>query len=81
MKKGLLFLVICLASINLLAQEWVCCPQQTPIAPKVKMISDTEQKTELNFALGGFFKEEVNTPKGLQYIIKVPKMASMLEEG
>ena len=81
MKKGLLFLVICLASINLLAQKWVGCPQQTPIAPKVKMISDTEQKTELNFALGGFFKEEVNTPKGLQYIIKVPKMASILEEG
>ena len=81
MKKGLLFLIICLASIDLLAQEWVGCPQQFPVAPKVKLISDSEQKTELCFTLGGFFKEEVNTPKGLQYIIKVPKMASMLEEG
>jgi hypothetical protein len=81
MKKGLLFLIICLASINLTAQEWVGCPQQSPAAPKVKLMSDTEQKTELSFTLGGFFKEEVNTPKGLQYIIKVPKMASMLEEG
>ena len=81
MKKGLLFLIIWLASINLLAQEWVGCSQQSPIAPKVRLMSDTEQKTELCFTLGGFFKEEVNTPKGLQYIIKVPKMASMLEEG
>ena len=81
MKKGLLFLIICLASINLIAQEWVDCSQQSPTAPKVKLMSDTEQKTELSFVLGGFFKEEVNTPNGLQYIIKVPKMASMLEEG
>ncbi len=81
MKKGLLFLIICLASINLIAQEWVGCSQQNPTALKVKLMSDTEQKTELCFTLGGFFKEEVNTPKGLQYIVKVPKMASMLEEG
>ena len=66
MKKGLLFLIICLASINLIAQEWVGCLQQSPTAPKVKLMSDTEQKTELSFTLGGFFKEEVNTPKGLQ---------------
>ena len=76
-----MFLIICLASINLFAQEWVGCRQQNPTAPKVKLISDTEQKTEICFTLGGFFKEEANTPKGLQYIIKVPKMASMLEEG
>ena len=81
MKKGLLFLIVCLASINLIAQEWVGCLQQSPAAPKVKLISDSEQKTELSFTLGGFFKEEVNTPKGLQYIVKVPKMASMLAEG
>ena len=81
MKKGLIFFAICLATLNLFAQEWVGCLQQNPTAPKVKLISDTEQKTELCFTLGGFFKEEVNTPKGMQYIVKVPKMASMLEEG
>ena len=81
MRKGLLFFIICMATFNLFAQEWVGCLQQNPTAPKVKLMSDTEQKTELCFTLGGFFKEEVNTPKGLQYIVKVPKMASMLEEG
>lgn len=81
MRKGLLFLIICLASTNLFAQEWIGCHQPAPTAPKVKLISDTEQKTELCFTLDGFFKEEVSTPKGTQCIIKVPKMASMLEEG
>ena len=81
MKKGLLLLVICLASMSLLAQEWVSCRQTAPSAPQVKLISDTEQSVELLFSLGGFYKEEVNTPQGMQYIISVPKMASMLEEG
>ena len=81
MKKGLIFLIVNLLSINLFAQEWIGCLQQNPTAPKVKLISDTEQKIEVRFTLGGFFKEAVNSPKGLQYIVKVPKMASMLEEG
>ena len=51
------------------------------MAPKVKLLSDTEQATEVCVTVGGFFKEEVNTPQGKQYIITVPKMASMLEEG
>ena len=81
MKKGLLFLIICLVATNLFSQEWIGCLQQSPTAPKVKLISETEQATEICFTLGGFYKEEVNTLKGLQYIITVPKMASMLEEG
>lgn len=57
------------------------CLKPSPAAPEVKLISDTEPSTTLSFSLGGFFKEEVNTPNGKQYIITVPKMASMLEEG
>ena len=81
MKKGLLSFIVCLMATHLCAQEWVGCFQQSPTAPQVKLISETEQATELCFTLEGFYKEEVNTPKGLQYIITVPKMASMLEEG
>lgn len=68
-------------TINLFAQKWMGCIQPSPAAPEVKLISDTESSTTLLFTLGGFFKEEVNTPNGIQYIITVPKMASMLEEG
>ena len=68
-------------TINMFAQEWMSCPQPSPAAPEVKLISDTESSTTLSFTLGGFFKEAVNTPNDTQYIITVPKMASMLEEG
>ena len=81
MKKGLLFFIVWLAATNLYSQEWISCSQQIPTAPKVKLISETDQATELGFTLEGFYKEAVNTPKGSQYIIKVPEMASMLEEG
>ena len=81
MKKGLLFLALCILSTHLFAQEWVSCPQSAPVAPKVKLVSDTECATTLSFNLGGFFKKEVRTPQGMQCIITVPKMASMLEEG
>jgi uncharacterized repeat protein (TIGR01451 family) len=81
MKKGLLFLIVCLMATHLYSQEWIGVTQQTPTVPTATLISETEQATELCFTLGGFYKEEVNTPKGLQYIITVPKMASMLEEG
>ena len=81
MKKGLLLFIVCMTATHLFSQEWVSVFQQTPTVPEVKLISETEKATELCFTLGGFYKGEVNTPKGLQYIITVPKMASMLEEG
>ena len=81
MKKRLLFLIVCLVTTHLFSQEWIGVSQQRPTAPKVKLVSDSEEETEVCFTLEGFYKEEVNTSKGLQYIITVPKMASMLEEG
>ncbi len=81
MKKGLFFLIISLLSINLFSQEWVNCGSLNPVAPNVKLLSNSQEEISVKFALEGFYKEEVNTSKGLQYIIKVPKMASMLEEG
>ena len=81
MKQLFLSLVIVLASLSLFAQEWVACPQPLPSAPQVIVVSDTEQSVELCVSFGGFFKEAVSTPQGVQYLITAPKMASMLEEG
>ena len=72
MKKGLLFFIFWLAATNLYSQEWISESQQIPTAPKVKLISETDQATVLGFTLEGFYKEAVNTPMGSQYIIKVP---------
>ena len=81
MKKGLLFLIISLFAINLFSQEWVNCGSQDPIAPSVKLISNSPEEITVSFSLEGFFKETAHTPNGIQYSIKVPKMASLLEEG
>ena len=81
MKKGLLFLIICLFSSHLFSQEWVCCGSQNPTSPSVKLLSNSQEEISVSFTLEGFYKNEVNTHFGLQYTITVPKMASMLEEG
>ncbi len=81
MKRATFILTACLLATRLIAQEWVSCPQPVPSAPEILLVSDSEQCTKLSFALEGFFKEEVHTPQGTQYVITVPKMASMLEEG
>ena len=81
MKKLSALICIIFLTTHIFAQEWTAVDSPKPTAPKVKLLSDTEQVTEVSFSLGGFFKEEVNTPQGKQYIITAPKMASMLEEG
>lgn len=81
MKKGLLFLIISLFSSHLFSQEWVSCGSQNPASPSVKLLSNSKEEISVSFTLGGFYKDEVSTPFGLQYTITVPKMASMLEEG
>ena len=81
MKKGLLFLIISIFSIDLFSQEWVNCGSQKPVAPSVKLISDSKETISVRFTLDGFYKNEAKTPHGLQYTISAPKMASLLEEG
>ena len=81
MKKNIFFLIFNLLTINLFSQEWVNCGSQTPVAPCVKLLSNSHEEISVRFTLEGFYKEAANTPKGIQYSITVPKMASMLEEG
>ena len=80
-KPLLITLALVVLTLGAWAQEWIPAGSTQAVAPKVKLLSDTEQATEVCLTLGGFFQEEVSTPQGKQYIITVPKMASMLEEG
>ena len=80
-KPLLITLVLVVLTLGAWAQEWIPAGSTQAVAPKVKLLSDSEQATEVCLTLGGFFQEEVSTPQGKQYIITVPKMASMLEEG
>ena len=77
----LLTLTFILLSFNGFAQEWVATGSAVPVAPTAKLLSASGQESIVSFKLNGFFKEEVATPQGTQYVITVPKMASMLVEG
>ena len=50
-------------------------------APQTKLISSSEEQIVVNFQLNGFSTARVATPQGEQFIVSVPKMASMLEAG
>ena len=71
MKKSLFLLVAMLLLGSSFAQK----------APMTKLVSSTDNSVVVNVRLDGFNAEKVLTPQGVQYIINVPKMASMLEAG
>ena len=68
-------------ALNMFAQEWVPMESKLPKAPIASLISQSDNEISVHFTLEGFYKEEIETPKGTQFLITVPKMASMLEEG
>ena len=81
MKKLFILIGIILLSFSAFAQQWTPITSPQPVAPITHLVTSTEQTTTVAFSLEGFLQTAVATPKGSQYIITVPKMASMLEEG
>ena len=63
------------------AQQWTGISKSAPAGPEVKLISSSEQQVVVDFSLGGFYLTRVSTPNGIQQVVSVPKMASMLEAG
>ena len=63
------------------AQQWNNLGQSSPTGPEVKLVSSSEQQVVVDFSLGGFYLTKVNTPNGIQQIVSVPEMATMLEAG
>jgi hypothetical protein len=81
MKKVFFSLVFVAMSIMTMAQQWVGINGNTPAAPQVKLVSSSEQQVVVDFSLSGFTMTRVSTPNGIQQVISVPKMATMLEAG
>ena len=79
MKRVLFSLVFVALSAMTFAQQWTSLGKSTPSKPEVKLVSSSEQQIVIDFSLGGFSLNKVNTPNGVQQIVSVPKMASMLE--
>ena len=81
MKKVLFSLLFVALSVMTYAQRWTSISSNAPANPVVKLVSSSEQQVVVDFSLGGFYLTRVNTPNGIQQIVSVPKMASMLEAG
>ena len=81
MKKTILSLVFVALSAMAFAQQWNSISKSNPVGPEVKLISSSEQQVVIDFTLGGFNLTRVNTPNGIQQVVSVPKMATMLEAG
>ena len=81
MKKVLFSLLFVALSAMTFAQQWTGITKSSPAEPQVTLISSSEKQVVVDFALGGFNLTEVSTPNGMQQIVSVPRMASMLEAG
>ena len=81
MKKVLFSLVFVAVSVMAFAQQWNGISNNAPAGPEVKLISSSEQQVVVDFSLGGFYLTRVSTPNGIEQIVSVPKMASILEAG
>lgn len=71
MRKSILMLLSILLVGGAFAQK----------APTTKLISSSEESIVVQFDLNGFSTAKVMTPEGEQFIVNVPKMASVLEAG
>ena len=81
MKKVLFSLMFVAMSAMAFAQQWTSISNNVPTGPEVKLVSSSEQQVVVDFSLGGFYLTRVSTPNGIEQIVSVPKMASMLEAG
>ena len=81
MKRIVLSLVFVALSALTFAQQWTSTGKSTPTGPEVTLVSSSEQRVVVDFTLSGFNLTKVSTPQGIQQIVSVPKMASMLEAG
>ena len=81
MKKVLFSLVFVALSAMAFGQQWTSLGKSNPAGPEVTLISSSEQQVVVDFSLGGFYLTRVSTPNGVQQVVSVPKMASMLEAG
>ena len=81
MKKLMLSLLFVALSAMTFAQQWTSISKSNPSSPEVTLVSSSEKEVVVAFTLGGFELMEVSTPEGIQNIVSVPKMASMLQAG
>lgn len=67
--------------LNAHSQEWVGADTDFPIKTQKYLVSSSEEEIVVDVKVGGFFRENVATPRGEQFVISATDMASLLETG
>ena len=81
MKRLLAIVAMILLSINAFAKEPAMLNSSGAVAPKVELLSETDDDITVRFRLGGYAMNPVATPRGEAVVVTAPKMAFLLEEG
>lgn len=81
MKNTICVSLFMLATIGLFAGDWVKVKSDNPVSAEITLINSNIHSTSIQFTLGGFWKNEVETEKGLAWKISPEDGASMLELG
>jgi hypothetical protein len=81
MKKTVLSLLFVALSAMAFAQQWTSIGKSVPAGPEVTLVSSSENQVVVDFSLGGYYLTRVETPNGIQQVVSVPEMASMLQAG
>lgn len=63
------------------ASEWQIVKSSEPSASSVTVLQSDLYSSTLRFDLQGYYLEEVNTPRGLSYIVHSPGGTALLETG
>ena len=81
MKKTLLsFFLLCLG-LTAMAQEWTSITSSTPDSFKKVLVSSSEDQIQVRLQVPGFYTTAVTTPRGVAYVVTMPKAVSTAEAG
>lgn len=81
MKRFTIIMTVMLLSLFSFAGNWTAIKRNQPTPVQYQVVQSGETGTTIKFAISGFETTVVETPKGKQAIISVPKMVSLSEKG
>ena len=78
-----IFAIILVLAINVAAisTNWVEINSSNPVPAKITLVNSTIDQSTVTFKLGGFYLNQVETPRGLAFIPMVEEGTPILEEG
>ncbi|PKP50688.1 MAG: hypothetical protein CVT94_00655 [Bacteroidetes bacterium HGW-Bacteroidetes-11] len=81
LKSSFLIIIFFLLGGLVSAQNWVTITSGNPVAVETNLIVSESSATIVEFSIGGFYLNQVSTPKGDAYVIDVKGATPLLEKG